>query len=258
MNQSNFTTITKIHDFKEIMEEVEQANRESLVLFDVDDVVVMDTDEYRLTHNYRKELLAGIEKRLSKEQCELLLSIILKERKARFVNPDILEIFEKLKQNKIPTMALTKLPTGKFGVIKDMVEWRIKELNDLEVNFMELTPITDEILIKEFDVGYGIPTLKAGIIFTAEYDKGSVLEYVLREKNYYPKSIIFIDDILENLESLQKTCNDLQINYHGFEFTGSAIVPEPDLDEQLEKIRFEILEKEYRWLTDKELALHVQ
>jgi hypothetical protein len=258
MNKSNFTKITKVHDFKEIMEEVEQANHESLVLFDVDDVVVMDTDEYRQTHDYRRELFSKIEKRLSKEQCELLISVILKERKARFVNPDILKIFEKLKQNKIPTMGLTKLATGKFGVIEDMVEWRIKELNELEVNFAELTPLNDEILMKEFDAGYGIPTLKAGIIFTAEYDKGSVLEYILREKNYYPKSIIFIDDILENLESLQKTCNELQINYHGFEFMGSAIVPEADLDEQLEKIRFEILEKEYRWLTDKELKLHVQ
>ncbi|MFY9590281.1 DUF2608 domain-containing protein [Rickettsia endosymbiont of Halotydeus destructor] len=251
------TKITKVHDFKEIAENIEQANHNSLVLFDIDDVVVMDTDEYRLTHDYRKELFNKIEKRLSKQQCELLISVILKDRKARFVNPDIINIFDVLKQNKIPTMGLTKLATGKFGIIEDMIEWRIKELNELGVNFAGLTPLDDEILIKDFDAGYGVPTLKEGVIYTAEYDKGSVLEYILREKNYCPKSIIFIDDILENLESLQKMCNDLQINYYGFEFTGSAIIPEPDLDEQLEQIRFEILEKEYRWLTDKELKLHV-
>ncbi len=153
-------------------------------------------------------------------------------------------------------MGLTKLPTGKFGIIEDMIEWRIHELTELKVNFQEFSPSKDEIIIEDFNAGYGKPTLKDGIIYTAEYDKGSILEYVLRKTNYYPQSIIFIDDIEENLFSLQETCKKLKINYQGFEFTGSAIIPEPELDSQLEKMRFEILEKEYKWLTDEELKKH--
>ncbi|EOB09706.1 hypothetical protein H376_6510 [Rickettsia prowazekii str. GvF12] len=154
-------------------------------------------------------------------------------------------------------MGLTKLPTGKFGIIEDMIAWRMHELTELKVNFQEFSPLKDEIIIEDYNAGYGKPTLKDGIIYTAEYDKGIVFEYVLSKTNYYPQSIIFIDDIEENLLSLQKTCNKLKINYQGFEFTGSAIIPEPKLDAQLEKIRFEILEKEYKWLTDEELKKHI-
>ncbi|XVN41150.1 MAG: DUF2608 domain-containing protein [Rickettsia endosymbiont of Argas persicus] len=245
--------INKIHDFKEVIEAIEKADKTCLVLFDVDEVIVMDSDEFRLTHDYRKELVNNIEKRLPIEQCKLLLSVVLKDRKARFVNDDILKIFALLKEKNIPAMGLTKLPTGKFGVIEDMIEWRVRELASLKVNLQELSPLSDELIIKDFNIGYGDPILKDGIIYTAEYDKGEVLEYVLQKTNYFPKSIIFIDDIEENLLSLQKTCNKLKINYQGFEFMGSAIVPEPDLDEQLEKIRFEILEKELKWLMDEEL-----
>lgn len=245
--------INKVHDFKEVIEAIEKADETCLVLFDIDEVVVMDNDESRLTHDYRKELVKDIEKRLPIEQCKLLISVVLKDRTARFVNDNILTIFTLLKEKNIPAMGLTKLPTGKFGVIEDMIEWRVHELSSLKVNFQELSPLDDEIIVKDFNAGYGKPTLKDGIIYTADYDKGSVLEYVLHKADYLPKSIIFIDDIEENLLSLQQTCSKLKINYQGFEFMGSTIIPEPDLDEQLEKIRFEILEKECKWLTDEEL-----
>ncbi|MFV9843723.1 MAG: DUF2608 domain-containing protein [Rickettsia conorii subsp. raoultii] len=251
-----YSKINKVHDFKEVIEAVKQTDNTSLVLFDVDEVIVMDSDESRLTHDYRKELMKNIEKRLTRKECELLLSIVLKDRKARFVNPDILTIFALLTEKNVPAMGLTKLPTGKFGVIEDMIEWRIRELTELKVSFQEFSPLEDEIIIEDFNAGYGKPTLKDGIIYTAEYDKGSMLEYVLRKTNYYPPSIIFIDDIEENLLSLQEICKKLKINYQGFEFTGSVIVPEPVLDAQLEKIRFEILEKEYKWLTDEKLKKH--
>lgn len=247
------STINKIHDFKEVIEAIEKADETYLVLFDVDEVIVMDSDESRLTHDYRKVLVNDIQKRLTIEQCKLLMSVVLKDRKAKFVNNDILTIFALLKEKNIPAMGLTKLSTGKFGIIEDMIEWRVQELTSLKVNLQELSPLHDEIIIKDFNAGYGDPILKGGIIYTAEYDKGGVLEYMLQKSNYSPKSIIFIDDVEENLFSLQETCSKLKINYQGFEFMGSAMIPEPDLDEQLEKIRFEVLEKELKWLTDEEL-----
>jgi len=248
-----YNKINKVHDFKEVIEAVSQADNTSLVLFDVDEVIVMDSDEYRLTHDYRKKLVSNIEKRLSRKQCELLLSVVLKNRKARFVNDDILTIFSLLKEKNIPAMGLTKLATGKFGIIEDMIEWRVRELTGLNVDFREFSPLDNEIIIEDFNAGYGKPTLKDGIIYTADYDKGIVLEYILQKTGYFPQSIIFIDDIEENLLSLQKICSKLKVTYQGFEFMGSTIVPEPNLDEQLEKIRFEILEKELKWLTDEEI-----
>ncbi len=76
-----YSKINKVHDFKEVIQAIEKADNTSLVLFDIDEVIVMDSDESRLTHDYRKELMEDIEKRLTRKECELLLSVILKKKK---------------------------------------------------------------------------------------------------------------------------------------------------------------------------------
>jgi len=246
--------ITETTDFKKIAESINQADSDTLVLFDVDEVILMDTDPYRLTHDYRKKWTKSGEERLSKEIRELLFSIILKDRVVRFVDPQIMEILTELERRKIPTLALTKLFTGKFGHIEDFTEWRLKEFQTLNLDFNKLTPIKGEMLIEELHIGCGIPTLKEGVILTANADKGKVLKHILRQKNYYPKSIIFVDDILGNVESLQKMCSELQIDYQGFTYIGASLVPEPNLNEEIERMRFEILEKEHRWVIENELS----
>ena len=80
------------------------------------------------------------------------------------------------------------------------------------------------------------------------------MEYILRQKNYYPKKIVFIDDQLNNLESLEKLCTKLKIKFEGFHYTAVSLMTTSVVDEQLEKLRFKILEKEHRWLSYKELT----
>jgi hypothetical protein len=212
----------------------------------------MDEHEYRLTHPYRKQWKKDSKTRLSIEERNLLFSIILAERNVRLVDPQIRNILDDLEKRKIPTMALTKLYTDKYGVIESVIErmqdWRIKELRAINIDFAKLTPIRDEIVIHELQVGYGVPLLTEGVILTANRDKADILEHILHSKKYYPKSIIFIDDILENLEVVQSLCDKLKINFHGFEYMGAGQVPEIELDERIERIRFQILEQKYRWI----------
>ncbi len=254
MNKQKFAKITKISNFLEIMKLIKQANQDSLFLFDIDDVVIMDQDEYRLTHPYRQEWVIDGKKRLTKEQREILFSIIFEKRNIRLVDPMIDDILNELWIRAIPTMALTKLYTRKFGVINDFTDWRIKELNKINIDFRLSSPIKEEILIEGEQIGHHTPLIKEGVILTANIDKGQILENLLHKTKYYPKNIIFVDDILENLQAVEKICNRLGINYYGFEFNGASLVPEAHLDQESEKIRFKILEEEHRWLTD--LKLH--
>ncbi|WP_341756247.1 MULTISPECIES: DUF2608 domain-containing protein [unclassified Candidatus Tisiphia] len=256
MNRHTFTKTTKVSDFLAISEIIGKLEQDSLVLFDVDDVLIMDQDEYRLTHPYRCEWRAESKNRFTREERQLFFSIILKNRAIRLVNPYINDILNKLWERQIPTAALTKLYTGRFGVIDDFTDWRLKELKGINIDFMKSTPIKEEILIDDLHIENtmkGIPMMKEGVILTANVDKGVVLEKILHKKNYYPKTIIFVDDVLENIEAVEKICAKLQINFYGFEFNGASLVPEAELDKKSEKIRFEILEKEHRWLTDLKL-----
>lgn len=253
MHNHKFSQIDQLGDcqISQILEELDQ---DSLVFFDVDDVLIMDNAEYRLTHPYRLEWRINSKNRLSSFERAFLFSIILKNRTIRLVDASITDILQSLWQKQIPTMALTKLYTGQFGVIEDFTNWRLNELKAINIDFSRSTPMRDEILLKELQqtVG-GIPTMKEGVILTANVDKGQVLENILHKKKYYPKKIIFVDDVLENLESVSKICSNLQIDFHGFEFTGALLVPEAELDYASEKLRFEILEKEHRWIPDLKL-----
>lgn len=256
MNRHTFTKTTKISDFLKISEIIGNLDQDSLVLFDVDDVLIMDQDQYRLTHPYRRQWRAENKNRLTREERQLFFSIILKNRTIRLVDPYIADILNELWKRQIPTVALTKLYTGRFGVIENFTNWRLKELKGINIDFIKSTPIKEEILIDELHVENGIngrPMMTEGVILTANVDKGLALENILHKKNYYPKTIIFVDDVLENIESVEKICAKLQINFYGFEFNGASLVPEAELDKKSEKIRFEILEKEHRWVTDLKL-----
>jgi hypothetical protein len=99
-----------------------------------------------------------------------------------------------------------------------------------------------------------MPMLKSGVMLTAQVDKGKTLECILRRSGYYPKTIVFIDDMLNNLESLEKLSAKLKIKFHGFHYTAASNVPIPVIDKKIEKLRFQILEKEHKWLSYQELA----
>ncbi len=247
--------ISQINQFSDsqIGATFDNIDQDSLVLFDIDEVLIMDQDEYRLTHPYRIEWRIESRNRLTPLERSFLFSIILKKRAIRLVDDNINAILASLWKRQIPTMALTKLYTGQFGIIEDFTNWRLNELKAINIDFRKSTPLIDEMLIEEMqDIG-GIPTMKEGVILTANVDKGQVLENILHKKKYFPKKIIFVDDILENLESVSKICTNLQIDFQGFEFRGASLVPEAELDRESEKIRFEILEREHRWIPDLKL-----
>ncbi|KJV80308.1 hypothetical protein RHORCCE3_1228 [Rickettsia hoogstraalii str. RCCE3] len=67
------------------------------------------------------------------------------------------------------------------------------------------------------------------------------------------KKIIFIDDDLEYLKSVEKICLELNIDFQGIHYGAAKIAPLPILDKEKEQLRYEILEKEHIWLLDKEL-----
>ncbi len=254
-NMTAYAQITQITDFQLLESSIKNMDSNTLVIFDVDHVLIMPTDEYSLNRNpYRRQLWQDLKLRSSEEEFKFLRSIAVSSAKWRLVDTNIMTVLSELKNKNIPTVALTSLATGKFGIIEKMEDLRIKELQSVGIDFTNLTPLHGELPINELKSMHGTPMLKAGIILTAEVDKAKVLEHILHKKNYYPKRIVFIDDQLNNLESLEKLCIKLKIKFEGFHYIAVSLMTTSTVDEQLENLRFEILEKEHRWLSYKELA----
>jgi len=247
--------IITISNFDPLKKMLKSTDENTLVIFDVDHVLIMPTDEYTLNrHPYRKELWQEIERRISKEEWKKLYGITASKAQWRIVEPSILHIFTELKERHIPTMALSSIYTGKFGNIESIENWRVKQLHDLGFDFSILTPIKIDLYIKELEENDGIPTLKSGVMLTAQVDKGKILEHVLRHANYHPKRIIFVDDQLKNLESLEKLSDKLKIKFDGLHYTAVSEMSLPVINKQTEKLRFQILEQSHQWLSHKEMA----
>lgn len=242
-----------------LKEILQKADKDTLVIFDVDRVLIMPTNEHTLNrHPYRKKLWEELKNRHSKEEIKILYGITASQAEWRLVDPDILNVLTYLEKHEIPSIALTSLYTGKFGDIEKIEDWRVKQLQYLGIDFINLTPIKGELSADKLAGEDGIPVLKSGIILTANVDKAKVLEYMLSHSNYYPKTIIFIDDQLSNLKTLEALSNKLQIKFHGFHYTAVSQMPIPIINEQIENLRFDILEKELKWLNHRELAERIQ
>jgi hypothetical protein len=222
-----------------------------LMIFDIDYVLIIPEDAYSMNRNlYRKTLWTEIKKNLSAQEAKLLHSIVTSDAKWKLVDNKILELFEYLKQNTIKTIGLTSLSTGRLGVIENREDLRQKELQSVGINFLELDSFKGFLKLDDFETEDGIPTMKHGVIFTAEQDKAIILEEILRQVNYRPDKIVFIDDMIKNLISLENMCKKMNIDFDGLHYTAVSKMPPPICDEKKEKMRLNILKEQKKWLVD--------
>lgn len=119
------------------------------------------------------------------------------------------ETIIKLQKRKIPLIAFTHRNLPSIGITK-------KQLKLLNVNFLKTAPIKEDLIL---DLENAPAIFTEGILFSDENPKGSVLKAFLKRINYYPKSIIMIDDQMHNLISMQKVCDELAINFIGIRYS---------------------------------------
>lgn len=67
--------------------------------------------------------------------------------------------------------------------------------------------------------GTGKPALYlGGIIFTGNYSKGEVVAAWLKQIDYRPTKIIFIDDKLKNVESVERALHSRDFPFYGLRY----------------------------------------
>jgi len=248
-----FAEIIPTNDFKVIEEHINKADKDTLVIFDVDDVLMMPTDEFAFNAPIRKELTQKLKERYSKDELTYLYSCVFERRTVQPVNSNMKGLIKNLEQRNIPAIALSGWWTGKYGKIAEMENLRFVGLKQVDISFVNTSPFKEDMIFPELKNKSGFPMLKSGVILTALADKGLVLKAALEKSNLHFKKIIFIDDDLEYLKSVEKICLELNIDFQGIHYGAAKIALLPILDKEKEQLRYEILEKEHVWLLDKEL-----
>jgi FMN phosphatase YigB (HAD superfamily) len=242
---------SQLSDITKIL--TQKADQTTLVIFDVDDVLIAPTDEFAIRDPIRKKLNKELFSRHGTTEIKVLYSDFFRKRTVRLVNPGMIDLLKDLRDKKIPATALTKWYTGRYGSIAMMENLRFKGLDEVGISFIEISPFIRNMEFPDLKTEDGIPMVKNGIILTAFADKGLVLEAALVKAQLKFKKIIFIDDSYAQIQSVEKICNKLGIAFIGIHYTEANLIPIPLLNASKEKLRFEVLEKEHVWLLDQTL-----
>jgi len=241
---------------------LEKADADTLVIFDVDDVLITAKDQILQPphHKFAESLEKTIENRHSEEEAQKLWSIIWKGRFDEPVNPQLVSLIKDAQLKGIKVMALTNAWTGSFGIIPSLEEWRIQELEGFGYSFKNSWNDTKPkvfINLKPKDPKR-FPVFKSGIVFTCNLPKGEVLKAFLLYVGFSPKKIIFVDDKRKNLNSVEAFCHATGKQFIGFEYTAVAERPKIPLNEKRAQLQFDVLEKEQKWLSDNEVDVRMQ
>ncbi len=252
-SQSAFSQIFQTSDSGKITTFLAQADQSTLVIFDVDEVLIQGEDQ--IFHPKYKKTKFGAKldeygHKYGTDFMNKMLSIILNTRKAVLVDKKILEMINYLSHKKIPSIALTHCSTGSMGVIEKVEDWRINELKGLGIVFS--TFANNLIFHKLHGKNKRSPLLKKGILFTNFVDKSLVLQQFIESEGFKPKKIIFIDDDRKNLELTEKLCIAIGIDFIGIEYLAATNKPCLPFNEERMHFQFTILEKQHKWLSDDE------
>ena len=245
---------SSVNDIKTYTSQFE--SKDTLVLFDLDYVLFVPRDRVLRyageENNYRSKHFKAIFKDfqgkeipLGKDKvpmAEYLISQILSSSKVELVSLDMPNFVNELDSKKMAVVGFTANSSGKYGIVQNEAELHLSRLSSLGYHFKD----NGDLLKGEF------PECIFRVIFTNKADKGKVLLGFLKQLNKNYKNIIFVDDRLKNLTSVQNILKDHEINYLGIHYTELQDKNEV-LNQDIADKQFEVLARKHIWLSDEEV-----
>lgn len=238
-NEKNppFTSITSYNEVACLLAKLDD---KALVLFDVDDTLITS---HALNKNYLswwfKLLFSMRHPYYATMNWELYYSKMWKYAEFNTIEPIIVDLMHRFKNQDITLLALTSMETGSYGVISNMPKWRYHILKELGIEFSQHYGNITFTQFPYYRKNY--PQLKHGILCANQEDKGKVLRAFLEHTQLKPSKIVAFDDNIGALKSIKKECLDRNIPFYGYHYAGS----------QLEHENWDLLsamEQFYEWI----------
>lgn len=250
--------VIETHDLEVINQELQTLDDECLVVFDVDDTLIMTEDQilransgwFDSKHPIITEFWQAAKER-NKDRDTLVSKIFLKG-KRRLIDERILNVIDTLNRNNVNTIALTALPAGPLGLIPRLDDWRIDNMLSLGIDFHPSAPHPDEIAFTELEKDGLTPVYKRGILFSSRQPKGKVLWAFLNRIQWKPKKVIFIDDYLSFIKTVEEELEAAQIEHISFHYTGATHHFPVVIDEEVARLQSDHLLEHEEWLSDTE------
>lgn len=245
-----------VDSYLSIFEEVEKADPETLLVFDVDETLITFKDA--VLRDYakpmRESLAATYIQSMSKEEYHDYRSIIMQECEWQIVEEALPSLFKKIHEKELFVIGLTAMKHGPFGRVSSMQKWRKQQLEEL--NFQFRSPIAlEEKEFSQFEKEP--PYYYQGILCSGSHPKGAVLEAFLKELPHPPKKVIFCDDLQDRVASVVESMKKNKIAVTGYHYTGSKKL-DRNPDPIVAKFQLTYLFKNKKWLSEKKSQEFIQ
>lgn len=235
-----------------LLETTADFTEKSLVVFDVDRVLIEPEDAILRPTN--KNILLQLRTKYAADitatKLASLTSIIFLEGTSILIDPQAVELINSLKARSVPVIALTATQIGGIGKIASIQDWRINELEKLGISFASSFPDVPFMQFTEL-TGLGpSPVYKQGILFSSIYSKGAVLASFLKRINFQPDKVLFLDDLLYNVTSVQNALDDMGVKeVLAYQYLGAEKLPN-SIDLKVAELQFKTLVEKEEWLSD--------
>ncbi|MGB7978010.1 MAG: DUF2608 domain-containing protein [Chlamydiales bacterium] len=256
LKRSNSSQIFSAENLNLIEQIIENADQDTLVLFDVDQTLITPDDPI-LKPKYDKLLddLMGGKKFITDEsgKTRYIFREILMHAPHSLIDPKSLVLVQKLQAKGVPVVAFSAAPGGKIGEVDSFVDWRINELHHFGFDFQSIFPHIQTLeLPKDTDLEFP-PIYKSGVLITSLHDKGPVLLNFFKESNWTPKKVIFIDDQMSNIRSVIESLEG-HTETIGIHYTGASLIP-CALENKAAKYQVEHFLKTGNWISQAEAMI---
>lgn len=241
----SYKTISYI---KEISEAVRNVDQDTLVVFDVDNVISAPSDLIGRPkgRSVRRAIFKEYEQKYGKDRVVHIHSLYYLKASEEFVEKEIKEIILGLYEGKVPTIALTAMSTEKFGNIDNPMHLRVSRLKEKGIVFA-FENLNKRILWDD-EAGF-----ESGVIFSGKQSKGEALQYFLEKiADWKPKHIIFVDDNPEYLNSMSSMCDRLKIKFTGFHYKAAVFDEDQELSPEVARLQLKTLDEKEIWIPDSE------
>ena len=246
----------------------ERLNADSLVLWDVDGTLIYANDVLFYPQNLGRANQDALIHELEELENKKLDPMYIRARwydafrqlPFLLMDKELPGIIKDLQSRSITNIAITLLKTCTYDG-RSFMDWRRDQLKYFGIDFSPAFASYGPMEMPEILEAYGLqasvkdwiypPLYDKGILLAAQFSKDFCLASLLRRIDFCPKRILFVDDLLENIQMVAKYCEGQGIDFIGIHYTAYQDLPNGETwSLGLIKKKWEYYQKNNVWLMD--------
>lgn len=243
--------VIETKSFQSMSAKLSACAKDAIILVDVDNTIITPKSMLFRSSSPYKNIVDDIKAdKYPFLDTEKIVSQWRTERQSMLVDDAWPELIKQLHALAVPIFAFTHMGTGRYGVIDSLEQWRYNELKSYNVTFTEeFLGESEMTLMPHIHQMCGGAIFYKGIFMTGDYNKVLVLLKIL--ELHKPSHVVVVDDLHDNVTSLQQVCLEKSVPYTGIVFRGvDKISGTPD--EKVASVQKKYLLEQGKWLEDEE------